>query len=370
MKMTIIISILLFLTTACKTDTQPTKSVDIQNASTESNVNVNVKNETKVLEKEKDTNISNVEENSTKLEEEKQNTFDEKVSIEKTTATKSVAKPEAKESIKKIEQVEVDLKEDTESEVSKSKTVDKDKSIPKPENKEVEEVIEQVEIETETLEKPLPLKISHDSFDALLKKYVSSIGDVDYAGLKNDKSKLQAYLETLTNTDISTLNKNEKLAFWINAYNAFTLKLIVDNYPVGSITDLEGGKPWDKKWISLNGKTLSLNNIENDIIRPQFKEPRIHFAVNCAAKSCPPLLNKAWTAGNLEANFEKQTLKFINNQTFNKISGSSAQVSEIFNWYGVDFGDVKSFINKYATTKIEAGTEIQFLEYNWKLNKK
>ena len=87
----------------------------------------------------------------------------------------------------------------------------------------------------------------------------------------------------------------KKMAYWINVYNAFTIKMIVDNYPVSSITKLHGGKPWDVKWIELGEKKYSLNEIEHNILRPQFKDARIHFAVNCAAQSCPPILNKAWT---------------------------------------------------------------------------
>lgn len=219
--------------------------------------------------------------------------------------------------------------------------------------------------------KPAPAGVNHGDFDQLLRKHVSSSGAVDYAGFKNDKSKLEAYLNQLKQNPVqSNWSRDKQLVYWINAYNAFTIKLIVDNYPLGSITDLEGGKPWDKKWIKIGSKTYSLNNIENDIIRPQFKEPRIHFAVNCAAKSCPTLLNSAWTESNLERNFESQTKKFVNNTAFNKVSASSATLSKIFEWYGEDFGDLKSFINKYSNTKLDAKSNISFMDYNWKLNGK
>ena len=209
----------------------------------------------------------------------------------------------------------------------------------------------------------------HGKFDAILRKYVANNGDVNYAGIKSNQAGLNAYLGELESADISTMSRKEKLAYWINVYNAYTIKLITDNYPLGSITDLESGKPWDKKWIKLNGQTLSLNNVENDIIRPQFNEPRIHFAVNCAAKSCPPLLNRAWTAKNMEANFEKQTKAFVNSSSFNQIGGSSATVSKIFEWYAVDFGDLITFLNKYSSTKLDAGASISYKDYNWSLNK-
>jgi len=158
------------------------------------------------------------------------------------------------------------------------------------------------------------------------------------------------------------------MSYWINAYNAFTVKLIVDNYPLKSITKLENGKPWDKKWIKLGGKTYSLNNIENDILRPTYKDARIHFAVNCAAKSCPPLLNKAWTSRNLESNFERQAKAFINNNTYNKIGGNEIEISKIFEWYAVDFGNIVKYVNKYASTKADAKAKVKYMEYNWDLN--
>ncbi len=211
--------------------------------------------------------------------------------------------------------------------------------------------------------------VDHKAFDALLRKHVSSAGSVNYAGFKSDVSKLDAYIAILAANPVQdSWSRNDKLAYWINAYNANTIKLIVNNYPVAKITDLEGGKPWDKKWIKLGSKTYSLNNIENDIIRPQFKEPRIHFAVNCAAKSCPTLMNKAWLPNNLESDFAKMTKAFVNNSNYNDISSSGASVSKIFEWYGEDFGDVKAFINKYSNTKING--DLKFKEYDWSLNGK
>lgn len=210
---------------------------------------------------------------------------------------------------------------------------------------------------------------SHEAWDALLKKHVSATGKVNYKGFKADKSKLEDYLKTLSsNAPEESWSKAEEMAFWINAYNAFTIKLIVDNYPLSSINKLHGGKPWDQKWIKIGGKTYSLNNIENDILRPKFKDARIHFAVNCAAKSCPPLLNAAWTASNLNSNLDAQAKKFINNSAFNKLSEKKVEVSKIFDWYKEDFGDLPAFLNKYASTKVGAKAKVVFLEYDWSLN--
>jgi hypothetical protein len=210
---------------------------------------------------------------------------------------------------------------------------------------------------------------SHETWDALLKKHVSATGQVNYKGIKAEKFKLEDYLKTLsTNAPEESWSKAEQMAFWINAYNAFTIKLIVDNYPTSSITKLHAGKPWDQKWIKIGSKTYTLNNIENDILRPQFKDARIHFAVNCAAKSCPPLLNAAWTAANLNANLDAQAKKFINNPAFNKLSEKKAEVSKIFEWYAADFGKLIDFLNKYATTKVSAKAKVSYLEYDWGLN--
>ena len=212
----------------------------------------------------------------------------------------------------------------------------------------------------------------HSAFDALLKAHVSNTGEVDYTAIKNMVSILDKYLGYLSqNVPASSASKNEKLAFWINTYNANTIKLIVDNYPVASIMDLYGGKAFDNKWISMGGVKLSLNDIENNKIRAKFNEPRIHFAVNCAAKSCPPILNSAWTADNLHANLEARAKAFVNDSAYNKLAAGSVQISKIFEWYAKDFPeDIVSYLNKYSKTKIEADAKVSYIEYDWALNGK
>ena len=210
---------------------------------------------------------------------------------------------------------------------------------------------------------------SHDPWNKLLTQYVSSTGKVNYRALKGKEADLDAYLKSLADNPVqSSWSRNEKMAYWINAYNAFTVKLILDNYPLSSIINLSGGKVWDKKWIKLGGKTYSLNNIEHDILRPQFKDARIHFAVNCAAKSCPPLLNRAWTADNLNSNLSAQAKKFINSAKYNQIGADKVAISKIFEWYAVDFGNIVEYLNKYATTKISANATVNYQEYDWALN--
>lgn len=210
--------------------------------------------------------------------------------------------------------------------------------------------------------------LDHALWDGILRKYVSAKGKVNYKGIKADKN-FAAYLQLLKANPVKKdWPRNKQLAHWINVYNAFTIKLITDNYPIASITKLNGGKPWDQKWIKLGDKTYSLNEIENEIIRPQFKDARIHFAVNCAAASCPPILNRAWTASNLNSNLERQTKLFINNTAFNTIGEKGIKVSKIFDWYKEDFGDLITYINKYADTSVKSDATINFNEYDWALN--
>lgn len=227
---------------------------------------------------------------------------------------------------------------------------------------------------TKTAPKPAAkAALSHDIFDALLRKHVNSTGNVNYGAFKKDKAKLVEYLEVLkSNPPQSSWSKNKEMAYWINLYNAFTIHSIVEKYPVSSVMDLEGGKVWDKKKIVIAGKSLTLNNIEKDKLLKRFKEPRVHFAVNCAAGSCPPLLNKAWTEDNVQRYYAKQAKAFINNSSYNSVSAKSIEVSQIFNWYASDFGGsdkVLSYFQKYSDTEIKKNAKVSFKEYNWKLNK-
>ena len=210
----------------------------------------------------------------------------------------------------------------------------------------------------------------HSAFDRQLRRFVNGAGNVDYAGWKRNQAELNTYLDELAaNPPQAGWSRNERLAYWINAYNAFTIDLILDNYPVAKITDLDGGKPWDVKRIRLGDKTYSLNQIEHEIIRPQFNEPRIHFAVNCAAASCPPLHPRAYTADNLNATLERVTTAFVNNPSYNQISGNSAALSKIFDWYGEDFGDVSAYVDRYYEGDFPEGATLTFRDYDWSLNK-
>lgn len=231
------------------------------------------------------------------------------------------------------------------------------------------------EVEEPTTEKQVVEEVirpKHDLWDVLTKKYVSAVGKVNYKGMKADLGKISSYLEHLKNTPPKNdWSKNEKLAYWINLYNASTVYLIASNYPTSSITKLNGGKPWDKKFVKSGTKVYSLNDIENNIVRPRFKDPRIHAALNCAAVSCPKLLNGAFFPRKLNSQLDKQTRAWINDSSKNKLNGNKAQLSQIFDWYKTDFKDgVVAFINKYISTGValEPKAKITYLEYDWALN--
>ena len=211
-------------------------------------------------------------------------------------------------------------------------------------------------------------QFDHSTWDAVLNKNVSSTGDVNYKAIKSNPTKLNSYLEQLTNAKPNkTWSKEEILAFYINAYNAFTVKLIIDNYPTKSIKDIK--KPWDQKFITIDGKQLSLNNIEHDILR-KLDEPRIHFAINCASISCPKLLNKAFTANDLDNQLERVTKAFINSSE-NTITEKKIEISKLFTWFKGDFttnGTIVDYFNKYSDITIHKKAKIKFKDYNWNLN--
>jgi Protein of unknown function, DUF547 len=224
--------------------------------------------------------------------------------------------------------------------------------------------------------------VDHSTWDVLLKKHVNAKGMVNYKGMNSDLPALNNYLNILGNNEPGkSWTTNEKLSYWINAYNAFTIKLILDYYDNGklkSIKDIGTIIPiprindgWSKKFIKIGKKTLSLNNIEHDIIRKEFAEPRIHVALVCAAKSCPPLRNEAFTPNLLSAQLDDQFRDFINDPSKNIIKPNLASISSIFDWYGGDFTKKRplaDWINTYAKTKMNPNAEIKFNDYDWTLN--
>jgi len=210
----------------------------------------------------------------------------------------------------------------------------------------------------------------HQKWDQLLKKYVSVTGQVDYAGIRKDRATLDQYLKQLKENPVQdSWTKPQQLAYWINAYNAFTVDLIIRNYPLQTIMDLD--KPWDQKFIYLGDLSYSLNEIEHEIVRPAFKDARVHFAFVCAAVSCPKLLNIAYLPQKLDQQLDAQTRYFLNTSRKNQLSPNLVKISQLFDWYAEDFtsqGTLIEFLNMYAEQEISAGARIEFLNYDWQLN--
>ncbi len=200
---------------------------------------------------------------------------------------------------------------------------------------------------------------SHELFTEILSDYVKS-GLVDYENLAKD-DRLGKYINQISsiNPDEITGEKNQ-LAFWLNVYNAYTLKIIIDNYPLESINELhKGGRViahilgttvWDKELLTINEKKTNLNYVEHEVIRVKFNEPRIHFALVCAALSCPDLRNEAYEGYKLDAQLEDQTKIFFNNPSKNRFDFNTrtAYLSKIMDWYDDDFGksdeEILSFV--------------------------
>ena len=219
---------------------------------------------------------------------------------------------------------------------------------------------------------------THEQWTNLLQKHVNPDGWVNYDGFIKDSLQLNNYLQQIESNYPNEKNwsREQILAYWINAYNAYTVQIVIRNYPVASIKDIKPGvaflnSVWDIKFITIEGEQLDLNNIEHNILR-KMNEPRIHFAVNCASYSCPKLLNTAYEAATIDNQLNQQAVDFINDPKRNVITAEKADVSSIFNWFTGDFtndGSLKDFLNKYSKVPIAENTGINFLEYNWNLNK-
>lgn len=219
----------------------------------------------------------------------------------------------------------------------------------------------------------------HSLWTQLLTKHVNEKGFVNYKGMLSERQKLENYTESLSaNPPASSWTDNEKLAYWINAYNAFTVKLIVDNYPLESIKDLNPtiaiptvSTIWSKKWFQIGGEDFSLDEIEHKILRKDFEEPRIHFAVNCASFSCPPLRAEAFVAERVNEQLDEQARIFINDSVRNKIGKDEVIISKIFSWFKGDFTNGQSliqFLNKYSDTRINEDADVDHMDYEWSLN--
>lgn len=231
------------------------------------------------------------------------------------------------------------------------------------------EVLAKVEI-IKKEELPTALKgVDHQQWNDLLQKHVSKSGKVNYMGFKKDEKALQSYLNLLSkNLPQKTDSRNSILAYWINVYNAYTVKLIIDNYPTKSIKDIND--PWGKKFFTLGIKKYSLEEVEHEILR-KMNEPRIHFAIVCASFSCPNLINEAYTESKLDKQLDASTKAFINDKTKNTITPTQVEISKIFDWFAGDFktnATVIDYLNKYSSVKINKNAKVKYKEYNWALN--
>jgi len=215
-------------------------------------------------------------------------------------------------------------------------------------------------------------------YQKVLNAYVKD-GLFDYSGLKSDPKDLNQYLEQTASISKETFDgwsKNEQLAFLINLYNAQTLNLVADNYPVKSIKDIAGdsGGPWEQPIVTLFGEKLTLNSLENEVISKNYPEPRIHFALVCAAVGCPELINEPYKPEILDKQLDMQTNVFLKDSDKNSIDTNNKilLLSPIFDWYKEDFilqsGSVIEFVNPYFGNEATGEFKIEYTNYDWTLN--
>ena len=231
------------------------------------------------------------------------------------------------------------------------------------------------------------LRLDHAPWDKFLQKYVvvgsSGINLINYAQVtKKDQAALNRYVQYLEISPVSKFNRDEQLAYWVNLYNALTIKLILDHYPVASIRDIDispglfSKGPWKKKLVNVEGENLSLDDVEHRILRPIWKDPRIHYAVNCASIGCPNLQPQAFTSENANELLEKGAREYVNHPRGVRISNGKLVASSIYSWFAEDFGDddpeVIEHLKKYAEPalqeRLKGFDKISDHEYDWSLN--
>jgi hypothetical protein len=230
--------------------------------------------------------------------------------------------------------------------------------------------------------------IDHAPWDRFLKKYVvmnhlSGINRVRYASVTpDDRKSLDAYVLHLQHVEVTRLDRSGQKAYWINLYNALTQKVVLDHYPVKSIRDIKispgvfSSGPWGAKLLTIQGQKVSLDDIEHRILRPLWKDNRVHYAVNCASLGCPNLQPDAYTPENTEALLEKGAREYVNHPRGVRLSGDRLQLSSIYDWFQADFGgsedSVSRHLQRYANPELatklkEFGGKISF-DYDWRIN--
>ncbi|MGH6814419.1 MAG: DUF547 domain-containing protein [Hyphomicrobiaceae bacterium] len=232
--------------------------------------------------------------------------------------------------------------------------------------------------------------VDHSAWDKLLKTYVvpsaDGINRVDYAKFKQEAhAEVKKYVAALEAVDVATLDKPEQFAFWANLYNAKTIDVVLDKFPVKSIKDISlggglltivTGGPWKAKIMKVAGHELSLDDVEHAILRPIFKDPRAHYAVNCASIGCPNLPTEAFVGAKLEAQLDAGAKAYVNHPRGCAVTGGKVKASSIYNWFQVDFGGtdkgVLEHLRKYAEPALkqtlEGITQIAAYDYDWSLN--
>ncbi len=224
----------------------------------------------------------------------------------------------------------------------------------------------------------------HSGLDALLREHVrAETGRVDYAGLKRDSARLDAYLATLATAPVETMGRPQQQALLINAYNAYTLKIIIERYPaLDSIRDLDD--PWKTRRHQVARSTLSLDDIEHGLLRPLYREPRVHFAVNCASIGCPPLRAGAYQGARLEQQLDEAAQATLQSERYARMEDGVLKLTAILDWYGDDFINriyrgyaptLPEYVARYTTPPIRREIKladddltVRFLPYDWRLN--
>ncbi len=227
-------------------------------------------------------------------------------------------------------------------------------------------------------------EIDHSEWDRILDAYLIEVQGLSYFKYSQvaaaDQVALDAYLQMLESVTVVDLGEDEQFAYWVNLYNALTIWVVLEHYPIASIRDISysllSRGPWKEPLVQVEGRELSLDNIEHDILRPIFADPRIHYAVNCASIGCPNLQRRAFTAANLESLLEQAAQQFINHPRGVRFEDGELIVSSIFDWYRRDFGEneaqVIEHLREYADDELDVRLKsrdaIDDYEYNWNLN--
>lgn len=219
----------------------------------------------------------------------------------------------------------------------------------------------------------------YSTWDRLLAKYYDPQRGMNYGALKaHDSATLKALRHDLGTTDLRGLGRDQQLAYWINLYNVNAVGIVVDHYPVKSIRDISTDpirrlNVFERDLVPFAGEMISLDRIEHEQIRKRFRDPRIHFAINCAAKSCPPMPSRALRGADLNPVLEAQTRAFVNHFPIERKKNHTViHVTRIMDWFADDFGDRIAFLRRYLTpanrSRLKGDVRVEFSDYDWSLN--